>query len=392
MGSVIAYEVASYSLNPELRRGVKTLCTMGTVLDMIRYILGGEGLVLAEQVRFGQDIPREAQGKAYPRWLNLFARNDPAAGFSPLLEFKGATNRPVCSTSKGHSTYWNDRRGVICTFLAWVARGNPIFDKPVPPPPLSCQTSIAKDFGMAAAQLLLFVGLVVGAALVGSWQFDVNLTDLANELDRLLRNVALPWPLSWLALALVWLLANLMTLIVSLPGWYLKWLLWIGVALGIWVVLALPTVFKSLWHHREVQRLVPTAPGSNLDYWVGVLEKMGPIYELTLRKRGIWTVRDFLVAVARPGGLTRLAGILGVSEEWALERARQANLMRLSNVDPEQARSLLLSGIDSLAALSQQEHGSMSEQMAPSFGLQRPPAGEQLGRWIEEAKTLQDVI
>ena len=39
--AVIAYEVVSRSLRKGLLPGIKSLCTMGTVLDMVRYILGG---------------------------------------------------------------------------------------------------------------------------------------------------------------------------------------------------------------------------------------------------------------------------------------------------------------------------------------------------------------
>lgn len=396
MGSVIAYEAASRSLDPELRRSVKTLCTMGTVLDMVRYILGGEGLVLAERVRFGQDIPREKQGAAYPRWLNLFARNDPATGFGPLLEFgKDPTNQPVRSTSKGHSTYWDDRHGVYRPFLAWVAHGNPVFDKPTPPPPLSRQTSIAKDLRAGLGKLLLFVGVIVAAVFVGAGYFDVGPSEVAGQMNQLSRDAALPWPLSWLAIGLTWLLAKLMTLVISLPGWGLQWLLWLGVALLVWLILALPTLLRASWRWIEYRHRVPLDPGASLDYWVGVLEEVGPIYELTLRKNGIWTVRDFLVAVTRPGGLARLAKALGVSEDWITARARQANLMRLQGVEPRRAALLLAAGVDSLATLSQQENSALVEKMQPlheRVGLPHMPPGQHMERWIERAKTLQDVV
>jgi hypothetical protein len=319
LGSVIAYEVVSYSLQSEVRSGVKTLCTMGTVLDMIRYVLSSGGLVLSERVRFGQDIPQQKQSETFPRWLNLFACNDPAPGFGPLLEFgKDPTNRPVCSTSKGHSTYWSDVRGVHRPFLAAIARGDPVLDRPPAPLPPSSQTSILKDVTQWAGKLLLFVGIIVAVALVGGWQFDI-----------------------------------------SLLGWYPRWLLWLGGVLLLWLVfLGLPTWLRAWRRRRVYHRLVPLDRGASLNYWIDPLEKMGPDHVLALRKKGIWSLHDFLVAVVRPGGPARLADLLDVTEEQVMQWARQANLMRVPGVGFKEASSLLKAGVDSLATLSQQERAT----------------------------------
>ncbi len=393
MGSVIAYEVVSRSLTDAQRANVKTLCTMGTVLDMVRYVLGGEGLVLAERVRFSQDLPPAEQG---PRWLNLFARNDPATGFGPLLEFGDTpVNRPVCSTSKGHSTYWTDLNGVYRPFLAWAAAGNPVFDRPVPPPSRRCQTAITRDIGIIGGKLALLVLFVLGAALLGAWRWDVGPTEVSAELSRQLRASALPWPLSWVGAVLVWLLGSAIKLVISLPTWYVNWLLWLGVALAVWAVAALPALLRALLRRLEYRRRVPLDAGGRLNYWVGVLEGVGPLHELTLRKKGIWTVYDFMVQVARPGGRARMANLLGVSEEWVLARARQANLMRLRGVGPERARLLMNAGVDSLETLAQQERGTLLERMALQMAqadLPRPPSGQQVRHWVERAKTLKDVL
>jgi predicted flap endonuclease-1-like 5' DNA nuclease len=69
--------------------------------------------------------------------------------------------------------------------------------------------------------------------------------------------------------------------------------------------------------------------------------------------------------------------------------------MRLHGVGPKRAKLLLKAGMDSLAILSQQERGALMEQMAPfvkEVGLHRLPSGRQVRGWIEQAKTLQDVI
>jgi predicted flap endonuclease-1-like 5' DNA nuclease len=396
MGSVIAYEVVSRSLPPDLRRSVKTLCTMGTVMDMVRYILGGQGLVQAERVRFSKDIPKEKQGDTYPRWLNLFARNDPATGFSPLLEFgQDPTNRPVCSTSSGHSTYWTDVRGVYRPFLAWVARNNPVFDKTSPPPPLSCQTSIVKDVRDILLKLAVLVGVIVVVAGIGAWHFDVSLADVSNELYDLARDTSLPWPLSWLVIGLAWLLARLITLILNLPGWYLKWLIGLGVALLVWAVLALPTLFRSLWRRVEYRQRAPLDRGASLNYWNGALEGIGAIYEVALRKQGIWTVHDFLVTAARPKGMVQLTRTLDVPEEWVKARARQANLMRLRGVGPRYAALLLAAEVDSMATLGQQERGELTERLKSrrdAVGLVSTPTEQEVEGWIQRAKTLRDVV
>jgi len=396
MGSVIAYEAVSRSLGAEQRQYVRTLCTMGTVLDMVRYILGGEGLVLAESVRFARDIPRDQQGDTCPRWLNLFARNDPATGFGPLLEF-GAdpTNRPVCSTSKGHSTYWTDLNGAYRPILGWVARDNPVFDKPSNPPPPRCQTAITQDVGAGLGKMALLVLLIVGAGLVASWRWDIGLADVADRLEQLWRDAALPWPLNWLGAALVWLAGSLVNFIANLPRWYLQWSLWLGAAFLVWLVLALPALLRTALRRLEYRQRVPLDKGARLDYWVGALEGVGPLHEVTLRKKGIWTVQDFLVAAARPGGLARLAGLSNMPAEWVRARARQANLMRLPGVGPKRAALLMAAGVDSLAKLGQQERGALMEGLAAQMeqaDLPRLPAGQQVKGWIERAKTLRDVV
>jgi hypothetical protein len=356
LGSVIAYEAVSHSLTPEKRQSIKTLCTMGTVMDMIRYVLSSGGLVLEEQVRFGQDIPRQEQGKTYPRWLNLFARNDPATGFSPLLEFdQDPTNRPVCSTSKGHSTYWTDVLGVYRPFLAWVAHDNPIFNRVPEPPPLSCQHSILKDVARVFGILLLLALAIAAAVLVGEWQGIELLSDLAP-------------------------------LVAGLLGWYLKWLLGLGGLLLLWAIfLGLPTWLRTVWRWFEYRRLVPLDRHASLNYWIDPLQWMGPDYVLALRKKDIWSLHDFLVAVVRPGGPARLADLLDVPQQRVLQWASQANLMRLRGVGFEESALLMAAAVDSLATLSRQERDAL---------IKRQPAlkADQVDYWIERAKTLKDVI
>jgi hypothetical protein len=390
LGSVIAYEVVSHSLDPQIRSSVKTLCTMGTVLDMIRYILSSGGLVLSERVRFGQDLPHQQQGQTLPRWLNLYARNDPATGFGPLLEFgTNPANRPVRSTSKGHSTYWTDARGVHRPFLAWIVPGHPVLDTPPPPPALAQQSSILKDIATAFGKLALLILIVVGAAaLLGK--------ESANELRQLSQDATLPWPLLWLSTALAWLISSLTTLATQLPGWYLQWLLVLGGLLLLWVVLlGLPTWLRVVWRRFKYRRLVPLDQEARLDYWIDSLAGMGPDYVLALRKKGIWNVYDFIVAVARPGGPARLASLLDVSQEQVLQWARQANLMRLHGVGPQRAALLMAAGADSLTTLSQLERSTLMEQLASQLeqaDLTRVPGGSLIKQWIERAKTLKDVV
>lgn len=396
MGSVIAYEAVSASLPPSLRRSVKTLCTMGTVLDMVRYVLEGGGLVLAERLRFGYDIPREQQGEDYPHWLNLFARNDPAPGFSPLVEFgTDPMNRPVCSTSEGHSTYWPDVQGVYRPFLSWVAAGNPIFDKKAPRPPASCQNSLWQDAQKVSGKLLLLILIVAATALFGAWRLDIELVQVPDQLDQLLGGTALPWPLSWIAAILIWIMARLIDLVLSLPQWYLRWLIWVGIAFLAWFIFSLPTIFKTVWRWIEQRRRVPIQSGAELNYWVGVLSAIGPLYEVALRKKDIWTVHDFLVTAVRPGGVGRLAHILHASQDWILQSAQQANLMRLRGVGPQQAVLLIASGIDSLQTLGQSDRTTLLKQMqdqAQQAGLSDLPTEQELQFWISACASLKDVI
>jgi hypothetical protein len=359
----------------------------------VRYIMDGEGLVQAEQVRFGVDIPQEKQKDgSCPRWLNLFARNDPATGFVRLQEFgEDAKNLPVPSTSKSHSTYWIDTRYVYHPYLALIAPGNAVFDKPMSPPPLKLQTSLTQDVLKILGKLLALVALVMAAITLGNWYFDTDLRDIADRLDESVQG----WPLSWLISAPFYWLADWRKLFSGLPGRYLQWLLWLLYALLAWVVLALPTIFKLLWRRIEYRRYVPLGKGAYMNYWCNKLDKVGAIYTVALRKQGIWTVHDFLVAAVRPGGVQRLARTLHVSEEWVLERARQANLMRLGSVGPTQASQLLSAGIRSLEQLAQQGSVELPDE-AVSFGIatgvQQDEAWQrQVAGWSKKAQKVKDL-
>lgn len=363
MGSVIAYEVLSYSLEPGMRARVETLCTMGTVMDMIRHVLNSGGLVLAERVRLGQDIPRQDE---YPCWINFYAYNDPATR-GPLNEFNDhppTADRRVRSTPKGHSTYWSDVQGVYRSFLARIVPDNPLFAERTPSPPADGRT--------ATSMLVqgLWVALLV-VAIVAWWDWYL---------------------VQYLAQRLFYL-----------------WLLWL-------IVLLVPTSLQVGWRRLEYRLRVDQGGGlrraeqsSIPDYWVDTLDGIGPDYVLALRKKGIWNLRDFLVVLARPsgpgwvpdfvavpgGGLKWVAGILDAPEEQVERWARQANLMRLHGVGPKRAKLLLAAGVDSLTALSQQERGALMERMVPlvkEVGLHRLPSGRQVKQWIEQAKTLKDVI
>jgi hypothetical protein len=156
-------------------------------------------------------------------------------------------------------------------------------------------------------------------------------------------------------------------------------------ALLAWVVLALPTIVKVLWRRIEYRRRVPLGKGAYMNYWGNTLDKVGAIYTVALRKQGIWTVYDFLVAVVRPGGVQRLARTLEVSEEWILNRARQANLMRLGSVGPTQASWLITAGVSSLAQLAQQDSGELASKITQA---QR----ETVEGWIKKAQEVRDVV
>jgi len=397
MGSVIAYEAISRSLDAELRKSVKTLCTMGTIMDMVRYVLGAGGLEHVAQARFGSDIPKDGQEKGdYPRWLNFFARNDPATGFSKLLEFgDDAVNRPVCSTSQGHSTYFGDVQGMHRPLLAWIVPDHPVFDQKPPAPPPDCQTSIVKDLRGPLGKFLALILVIAVTAWVGTLYFDAPLAEVADELYQVARDASLPWPLSWLAIGLAWLLANTITLLIHLPGWYVKWLKGLVVILPVWFVLALPSLFMILLRQVEYRVRAPLDKGATLNYWVGALREVGPVYEAALRKEGMWTARDFLTAAARPNGPARLAGMLSMPEDWVMERARQANLMRLRGAGPMVAALLQAANVDSLATCGQQDAGALTRKLKErkdEVGLVSTPTAEQVGRWIESAQRLKDVV
>jgi hypothetical protein len=112
---------------------------------------------------------------------------------------------------------------------------------------------------------------------------------------------------------------------------------------------------------------------------------MGPDHVLTLRKQGIWSLHDFMVAVVKSGGPAHLAKSLDVSQDQVIQWARQANLMRVRGIGFQESAALLEAGIDSLAALSKRK-------IAAPAKLRSDLQAQDVDDWTERAKALQDVI
>ncbi|MCP4514687.1 MAG: DUF4332 domain-containing protein, partial [Delftia sp.] len=233
--------------------------------------------------------------------------------------------------------------------------------------------------------LLALTALLVVIITLATWSFDTNLAEIADDADTFVSDRSLSWPLPWLIRTPIRWLADWRKLFTSLPGYYAQWMLWLLYALLVWLVLALPTLVKLVWRRIEYRRRVPLGKGAFMNYWSNTLDKVGAVYTVALRKKGIWTVHDFLVAVVRPGGVQRLTRALDVSEEWILDRARQANLMRLGGVGPTQASWLISAGVHSLAQLAQQDGDDLAGKMAQA-------RQETVEGWIKQAQQVQDVI
>lgn len=122
------------------------------------------------------------------------------------------------------------------------------------------------------------------------------------------------------------------------------------------------------------------------------IEGIGGTYATKLGEAGISTVEALLDAGATPKGRADLAAKTGISDKLVLKWVNHADLFRIKGVAGEYAELLEAAGVDTVAELAQRNAANLAKAMADANrakNLTRTVPGEaQVGKWIEEAKTL----
>jgi predicted flap endonuclease-1-like 5' DNA nuclease len=131
---------------------------------------------------------------------------------------------------------------------------------------------------------------------------------------------------------------------------------------------------------------------------VYTLAEMGasPEEVQALGAQGVSNMVHVLEAGKTADGRQKLAAEAGVDPARVLALVGQADLMRVQAVGPAQARLLQAAGVRTVVELAGRNPENLSEALAALNAEQhlseRTPALETVGKWVEEAKTLERVV
>ena len=129
---------------------------------------------------------------------------------------------------------------------------------------------------------------------------------------------------------------------------------------------------------------------------VSEIEGIGPAYAGKLDAAGVSSTDDLLAKGASRKGREDLAVATGISETLILEWVNHVDLMRLDGVGSEYSDLLEEAGVDSCAELAHRNaanlHAALASANEAKKLVRQLPSEAMVGRWIEEAKTLDKVV
>lgn len=127
-----------------------------------------------------------------------------------------------------------------------------------------------------------------------------------------------------------------------------------------------------------------------------LVEGIGPTYGQKLKAAGIDTPRALLEQGASPKGRAEIAEKTGISSKLILKWVNQIDLFRIKGVGSEYADLLVTAGVDTAPELSRRNPKNLYEEMVAINEekklVRRMPAQSQVENWVEQAKSLPQVI
>jgi uncharacterized membrane protein len=126
------------------------------------------------------------------------------------------------------------------------------------------------------------------------------------------------------------------------------------------------------------------------------VEGIGPAHVATLKAAGITTKRRLLLAGATPEGRARVAKETKISEKLIMKWVSAVDLARVTGVKAQFSELLVAGGVLTVGQLAEQEAGELRGRLA-ELNKQKNitrlvPGTTQLGKWIEEAKGLPQLV
>lgn len=128
------------------------------------------------------------------------------------------------------------------------------------------------------------------------------------------------------------------------------------------------------------------------NYKVEDVEGIGPTYGEKLRSAGINDTDALLEACKTKAQRKELAEKTDISETHILKWANMVDLYRISGVGSEFSELLEASGVDTVPELAQRNAANLAEKMIEVNDAKklcrRTPTGDDVEKWVAEAKTL----
>jgi predicted RecB family nuclease len=129
---------------------------------------------------------------------------------------------------------------------------------------------------------------------------------------------------------------------------------------------------------------------------IDTIEGLGHRQATKLRKAGIRTTEALLKSAATRAGRREVAEATGLAERSVLEWVNRADLMRVKGVGEEYSDLLEAAGVDTIKELRRRNPrnllGTMIEVNAKKRLVRRLPTEAMVGRWVDNAKTLEPLV
>jgi predicted flap endonuclease-1-like 5' DNA nuclease len=126
------------------------------------------------------------------------------------------------------------------------------------------------------------------------------------------------------------------------------------------------------------------------------IEGIGPALGQKLASLGVRTTEALLERAGTRVGRKHLADQVGVTEQEVLKWVNRADLMRIKGVGEEYSDLLEAAGVDSPRELAHRVpamlHGTLERLNAEKKLVRRLPTLKEVERWVQEAKSLPQLV
>lgn len=147
---------------------------------------------------------------------------------------------------------------------------------------------------------------------------------------------------------------------------------------------------------KPVTTLTKEKTHASLDKRIETIEGIGRIYGRNLRKAGITSIDDLLRAGSTRRKRYYLAKRVGVSPSTVFRWVRRADLFRISGIGKQYSSLLESAGVNSVENLSRRNPYNLYQQLIETNWeksmVKRTPPLEKVEDWIEDAKTLKQLV